>query len=169
MKCNKVMKLLAADYIDGELGERARFKIKRHLEACPACREFEAAVRHAAVEPFRMAPQVKAPSSLRSAVMRRIREEQTPDRSGLEWPGFRAIFRAHRAAYATALAMAVLAVAFVMHYPAITREGGSLGGGTDVLYDYLVEQSSAFSNGNSDNAGNNNSSDYGTIVEEFLM
>lgn len=169
MKCSKVMKLLAADYVDGELGERIRSEVERHLETCPACRGFEAAVRSAAVEPFRTADRVKAPSSLRSSVMLRVREGRASDGSGFGWPGFRAILRAHRAVYATAIAMAVLIVAFIMHSPYITREGGSLVEGTDALSDYLIEQSSAFSNGSGDNAGNNNSPGYGTLVEEFLM
>ena len=171
MKCNKIMKLLAADYLDEELDQNSRSEVIQHLEACPRCREFEAEIRRAAVEPLRTAMAVSAPPGLHAKVMRRIRQEQVSDEAKNSWVNWRSLVHTPRTIYATALATVMLITAFIVYHPFPNREGGSLSGETDMLYDYLLEQSSAFSNGNSDGgeSSGKNISDYGTLVEEFLM
>jgi anti-sigma factor RsiW len=38
MKCKKICDLLKSDYLDGELNDKLRREIERHLGRCPACR-----------------------------------------------------------------------------------------------------------------------------------
>jgi len=172
MKCRKINKLLAADYLDGELHKDARAEVMRHLEACPRCREFEAAIRRAAVEPLRKAMPVSAPPGLHQRVMRRIRQEQVLGKARLSGPGWHILVHIPKTIYAaSSLATVILIAAFLVYYPLATREGGSPSGETDALYGYLLEEASSFSNGNGNESegGSQNSSDYGTLVEEFLM
>jgi hypothetical protein len=103
--------------------------------------------------------------------MRRIRQELVPEKTRISWAGWRTLVRIPGTIYATALAMVILVSAFIVYHPAATREGGSLSGESDMVYDYLLEQSSEFSNGNGDSGeqSGNDHSQYGTLVEEYLM
>lgn len=81
MRCSKIKALLVTDYHDGELDAARAAEITRHLERCPRCRDFYAAVRTSAARPFHLEREREVPRHLWSAIKARIEAES--ERAGL--------------------------------------------------------------------------------------
>jgi len=170
MDCREVRDLLLTDYADGELDGATRGAVERHAAMCPACRRFAEQVRAVAVAPLRGAGVCDAPPSLRGKVMRAIEaERRRSERSWrvLRW-GWLPTLR--RPVYAVAAAAAVLVAVFLARSSPLGRRTAPAAGGGDLLYAYLVEQSSALASPNGNGTGNGgDSATFGTVVEEYLM
>jgi anti-sigma factor RsiW len=70
MECKRTKELLLSDYRDGRLDESSSSELKAHLDKCFDCRSFEAAIREAAVLPFKDLQRHEVPE----AVWRNIKE-----------------------------------------------------------------------------------------------
>ena len=84
MKCNNFRDIIITDYVDGELDEQGKQEIGRHLQDCPACRAFAAAVRSMAVDPLRQTAPEETPPFLWTRIQSRL-EQQVPQRRGIRW------------------------------------------------------------------------------------
>ncbi len=71
MNCEAMRELILTDYIDGEMDAKRKIFMEGHLAACPGCKEFSAAAKETAVEPFLDAARVGVPGS----VWRRVEEK----------------------------------------------------------------------------------------------
>ena len=40
MKCKKIQEIILTDYLDGQLDEKQRSSLGRHLAECKSCKEF---------------------------------------------------------------------------------------------------------------------------------
>ena len=83
MKCSKYRDIIITDYVDGELDEREKQEIDRHLQDCAACRAFAAAVSAVTLETLRKATPEEPPAFLWTRIQSRL--EQEPARSGIKW------------------------------------------------------------------------------------
>jgi anti-sigma factor RsiW len=83
MKCNKYRDIIITDYADGELDEREKQEIDRHLQDCAACRAFAAAVSAVTIEPLRKTTPEEPPAFLWTRIQSRL--EQEPARGGIKW------------------------------------------------------------------------------------
>jgi anti-sigma factor RsiW len=83
MKCDKYRDIIITDYVDGELDERGKQEIDRHLRDCAACRAYAAAVSNLAVEPLRTTIPVEPPAFLWTRIRSHL--EQEPVHGGLKW------------------------------------------------------------------------------------
>ena len=78
--CDRIRDILLTDYSDGELSPDGRRSVQSHLQACPACRDFWASLKEAAVAPFERAGALEAPESLWASVKARIIEDRLTER-----------------------------------------------------------------------------------------
>lgn len=83
MDCSKFRDIIITDYVDGELDEREKQEIDRHLQDCAACRSFAAAVSAVTIEPLRKTTPEEPPAFLWTRIQSRL--EQDHSRSGLKW------------------------------------------------------------------------------------
>lgn len=81
MNCPKIQELILTDYIDGEITEEKKREVEQHLLHCAGCREYAAAARKSAVEPFLVEKQVVPPEGLWARIEEKIINEQR-DRRG---------------------------------------------------------------------------------------
>ena len=65
---------LSSDYIDDDLDEVVRGRVKSHLDWCPMCTAFVKTLR-TTVGLLRATPKTKAPSNLRQQIRENIRED----------------------------------------------------------------------------------------------
>lgn len=181
MNCRRMRELIATDYTDGELDEGARQGVMAHLDVCTGCRQFEEAVRRAAVAPFRDVPLSSAPASVWHKVMRGIERESDGGIRAALRDGWESLIRVRRVAYAAASAVAVVIIAmFLVHVPSAPPRPIMVSSvDTEGVDDYLREQFTSLSgyagedngssaNGESGSAGIT-SVNFGTVVEEYLM
>lgn len=85
MKCNKYRDIIITDYVDGELDERKKQEIDRHLQDCAACRAFTAAVSAVTIEPLRKTSPEEPPAFLWTRIQSRLEQDHT--RSRIKWLG----------------------------------------------------------------------------------
>jgi len=64
MNCKKIRELIMTDYLDGEISQRLKEEVEKHLSSCYRCREFKQTVMKEAVEPFRVSGENKPPDYL---------------------------------------------------------------------------------------------------------
>jgi hypothetical protein len=83
MNCKKIKELLITDYSDGEIKERIRGAVDRHLRTCDSCREFKEVVRKTAIEPFRKAREVKPPDYVWLRIKEAIIKEESYKPGGI--------------------------------------------------------------------------------------
>ncbi len=79
MECDEVRPLLDA-YLDGEIAEAERARLRGHLEGCAECGLEAAALERLRDEIRRAAPVYRAPAALRSNVRSALRREATAAR-----------------------------------------------------------------------------------------
>ena len=138
-----------SDYIDGQLDESNRRLVAEHIKGCSACREFEAAVRAKAVEPFKDTRKADVPVYLWEGIRRKIAAERQPVgvltgvamtlRRGLE-----GLLRIPKPAVAFAFA-AVLIVAIVIARPYF--EKGAIDNYMNDQVDFMANLDSEDANG----------------------
>jgi len=181
MKCEEMRELLTADYIDGELDEGARGDVVKHLETCTRCRQFEEAVRRAAVEPFRHAPLSSAPASVWHQVARGLDQERGGGVRAALRHGWEQFFTIRKVVYAAAsLAVVILIAVILVRVPSTAGRGARLSSGdVEGVHDYMQEQFLALEYRGNNGAGSpvDGDTDYdgivsvnfSTIVEEYLI
>jgi len=181
MNCEEMRELLTADYIDGELDEGARGDVVKHLETCTRCRQFEEAVRRAAVEPFRHAQLSSAPASVWNQVARVLDQERGGVVRAALRCGWERIFTIRKAVYAAAsLAALILIAAILVRVPSTAGRGARLSSGdVEGVHDYMREQFLVLEYQGNDGAESPVDGDmdydgivsvnFGTIVEEYLI
>ena len=84
MKCTKYRDIIITDYVDGELDEREKQEIDRHLQDCAACRAFTAAVSAVTIEPLRKTIPEEPPAFLWTRIQSRL-EQGRHRNPGLKW------------------------------------------------------------------------------------
>lgn len=181
MNCEEIRRLLAADYIDGELDEAARADVVRHLESCARCRQFEEAVLRAAVEPFRHERASSAPASIWDRVVQALDQKREEAGRASVRVGWERLFTVRKIVYAAASLAAIILIASVL----IRVPSGGVRGARPSYRDaegvrhYMREQYLAL-----DYQGDNgaegpgegdigydagDSVNFGTIVEKYLI
>ena len=163
MKCDKIRKLVIADYIDGELESALKEKVEEHLKGCRGCAEFASSVRTYAVEPFGKARREKVPEEVWEKVKGAVTVQE---REGV-LEGIRGaleeVFGAVKPRYAmAAVATVCLFVVIIFGVSSLKKE---------MLNSYLMEQVD-FMVSLSANGTNSNTAateDFGTDIEEFLL
>ncbi|MDD5492988.1 MAG: zf-HC2 domain-containing protein [bacterium] len=83
MKCNKYRDIIITDYVDGELNEREKQEIDRHVRDCASCRAFAAAVSAVTIEPLRKTMPEEPPAFLWTRIQSRLEQDHT--RSRIKW------------------------------------------------------------------------------------
>lgn len=179
MRCAKIRNLLAADYIDGELGESTQKEIAGHLDNCLPCRLYEEAVRRVAVDPFREAKTVCPPEHVWQEIRRRIAREKADGSRAARGRGLFSFLRAREVALAAAAAALILVVCLFRLPSSPTTGTQPTAYDTSEVQEYIREQFIALSylggNGGGSAAEGGNgyfgiaSVDFGTAVEEYLL
>ena len=113
MNCKKVQDLLLADYLDGELTAAPQAEIKKHIDGCVRCQQFEQAILETRV-PFKHAPRLQPPDD----TWQRIRDSVTRRSVNNPFARFahavRVMTESRKPAFALATVMAVILIAAVM-------------------------------------------------------
>ncbi len=159
MKCRKIKKFITLDYIDGEIKEELKKKIKRHLKECASCREYEKILRKQVTSPLRKAKELYPPEELWGKIRERIESEETAN-DFLKWADkLRDAFPLQRPAVAAVVAAALILIAAV--FTKVTLNGRSdLNAYLDDQVDYLFSMDIGESNGDIS---------FGTDIEEYFM
>lgn len=64
MDCKKVRDFVMMDYLDGEIKEDLRIEVKKHLDNCMECSEFETSFKNAVITPFRESSVINPPDKV---------------------------------------------------------------------------------------------------------
>jgi len=149
MRCERIQDLILSDYIDGQVDESNRRLVAEHIEGCSACREFEAAVRAKAVEPFKDARKAEVPVYLWEGIRRKIAAEgrTTGVLTGVAMTlrrGLEGLLRIPKPAVAFAF-VAVLIIAIVIAQPYF--EKGAIDNYINDQVDFMANLDSDDANG----------------------
>ena len=145
------------DYTDGEAGEALKKEVERHVALCGRCREFQEALRQAAIEPFKKAEAIEPPDFVWSRIEESIARERKPVRAPLVKPAF-----------AVAAVIAALMVAVI--FARVSFDGQKAVDGYAVS-GYLEEQLTflAYLDNDIEESYNGDYTDMGTGIEEYFM
>jgi hypothetical protein len=165
MNCKKIRDLITTDYIDLQLSVKLQRQIREHLKGCGQCREFEQALRQAAVEPFKMAKEIRPPDFVWERIREGIEAEEAETEGlflGL-WDYLRGFLSRRRPVFALSTALAAfIAVAVVINISLGSRKA---------VNSYFQEQGE-FLSGLAVDTGSNpvtNQADLGTSIEEYFL
>ena len=161
MNCKKVKDLLV-EYIDGELEQKVREDVSRHIETCRACREFAESLKKVAIEPIAGSERAKAPEWLWHRIKDKIEGESAPlPRFSLErlFPPIK--IRRPVFAMATALAV-VIAIAVAAGVSIRSRSQ---------MNTYLSEQAEFLSYLSGENGSRTelDAGNLGTAIEDYFL
>ena len=129
MNCERIKDLIKTDYIDNEINQALKKEVKRHLDACADCRQFEKTLRQAVIEPFKKEEKVQPPEFLWSRIKERIEREQEEQKGEGFFVGLKnkleAIFSIPKPAFALATIMVIILMVAVFRrlplYPPSSR------------------------------------------------
>ena len=76
MKCKNIQELLLTDYIDGEISEELKEKVKKHIQKCEKCKEFEQALIKGAIDPIKQVGIENPPEYVWTQIQDRIQGEK---------------------------------------------------------------------------------------------
>ena len=76
MNCKRIQEFLITDYIDGQMGDKAKSFIDQHLAHCPACAGYLSSIKKEAVNPFVNASKDVPDQLLWARIKQTIEEEQ---------------------------------------------------------------------------------------------
>ena len=148
MRCKKVQKLILSDYIDGELNERLKKKVDKHLSACTECRKLYETVRMTTTNTLKQAGNVQPPEEVWQNIKGKIEqpEKESPIDIFIDRVHSLLIIRKPAFAVITAVMMIILVVGIFMRVSVNRRAA---------LNSYLEEQVSFLNY-----LGNGNGTDY---------
>lgn len=163
MKCKEIQELIMTDYIDGEMSDELYKEVKKHVDGCVQCKQFEQTVRQTAVEPFKKAPIVTPPESVWINIKDTIQHEQEKGRFANIRERLIGSFRIKKPVFAVAVITAAIFVAVLL-----TRKTSN---NRDMVNSYLEEQIGFIAELDSEGERflDEDDIDFGTVIEEFLM
>jgi len=165
MNCKKIKDLITTDYIDLQLSVKLQRQIREHLKGCGQCRQFEQALRQAAVEPFKMAQEIKPPDFVWERIKEGIRAEEMETEGlfvGL-WDYVRGFLSRRRPVFALGTAVAAfIAVAVVINISLGSRKA---------VNSYFQEQRQFLTSLSvyMKSDPTTNQADLGTSIEEYFL
>lgn len=166
MNCKRIQELLITDYSDGEISERLKRMVERHLSICNECRQFEQAVLKTTIEPFKKAQKIKPPNYVWSQIKETIIKEKSrqPERVLVNLRDFLyRILYIPKPAFVIATAMVVILVAIIVTRMPFDNQ--------KMVNGYLEEQMVFLSYLDTDELGyyDEDYIDLGTSIEEYFF
>jgi len=76
MNCKRIQEFLITDYIDGQMADKARSFIDKHLAHCPVCRGYLSSIKKEVVNPFVNSSKDVPDQLLWAQIKQTIEEEQ---------------------------------------------------------------------------------------------
>ena len=102
MRCKKIQELILTDYIDGQMEEKQKAPIEKHLDGCPECKEFYASAKKVSTDLFVNADRANPPEF----VWQRLRDTILAERQ--KKPEY--VFHIPRPVFALATAMTLFLI-----------------------------------------------------------
>jgi len=116
MNCKKIQELILTDYLDDQISDDWRPRIKIHFARCNQCKEFFEAARKAVAEPFVNVNKINPPEFIWQRVKETIMAEQQKKTSLVAsfLEKLKSISYAPKPAFAIAMTMAMVILVVTM-------------------------------------------------------
>lgn len=79
MECKKAQELILTNYLDGQMDDVQRVRLKIHFATCPGCEEFASIAKKAVIDPIARMKRVSAPESLWPRIKEAIIAAEQPE------------------------------------------------------------------------------------------
>ncbi len=171
MNCDQIKELLLTDYLDQNLSDEQTQAVDRHLNACPACREFAASVETYVSAPLESLERGAPSEAVWQKIRTEIESEQAVEADVETAPSmlesWKALLKRIRPVYAGLALVAILTLSMVRLYNPSVPVAPDAGISPDdqarqiEFMTYLTSENGEL--------GESDSEDYAEGIEEYFL